>query len=52
MLPPAAVERWWDKHRIFIKESGDVPGFGGRPYSELMASSVFCFALMGGCTGN
>ncbi len=51
MRPPpraaAEKQRWWEKHHVFMKEHGDPPGYEGRSYSELMASSVFCMALMG-----
>ncbi|GAB4813993.1 hypothetical protein N2152v2_001039 [Parachlorella kessleri] len=43
----AAEQGWWEAHKIFITEHGEPPGFAGRNYSVLMASSVFCLALMG-----
>lgn len=36
---------WWDKHKIWIGESNP-PGVDAS-YSELLASSVFFFSLMG-----
>ncbi|PSC68519.1 exostosin-like glycosyltransferase [Micractinium conductrix] len=37
---------WWEKHKIYVGE-GTPPGLGRYGYSKLLASSVFCFALMG-----
>ena len=42
---PAGDEGWWDKHKIWIGESNP-PGVDAS-YSELLASSVFFFSLMG-----
>jgi hypothetical protein len=38
-------EGWWEKHKIYIGE-GNPPGVEAS-YSELLASSVFFFSLMG-----
>ncbi len=43
--PPAGDEGWWEKHKIWIGESNP-PGVEAS-YSELLASSVFFFSLMG-----
>jgi hypothetical protein len=42
---PAGDHDWWKTYKIHIGE-GNLPGESGS-YSELLASSVFCFALMG-----
>ena len=46
MLPASAAEHdWWGKHKIFLGE--DSPPGILLGYSELLASSTFCFALPG-----
>ena len=42
---PAGDEGWWEKHGIWVGETNP-PGVDAS-YSELLASSVFCFSLMG-----
>lgn len=46
-LPPPAAgdEGWWDKHRIWVGETN--PPTVDLSYSQLLASSTFCFSLMG-----
>ena len=36
---------WWGKHKIYIGEH--TPPGESSSYSELLASSTFCFAIMG-----
>ena len=44
--PPAAGDHdWWGEHKIYIGD-GAPPG-DGRAYSDHMASSRFCLAIMG-----
>lgn len=38
-------EKWWERHRIWIGKS--TPPGRNATYSELLASSVFCFVLPG-----
>ena len=45
----AASGDWWGKHRIFIGE--EQPKGDERSYSDLLASSIFCFAFRGGLVG-
>ena len=45
LLTCAGDEGWWDKHKIWIGESNP-PGVQ-LSYSQLLASSKFCFSLMG-----
>jgi hypothetical protein len=42
----AATHDWWGKHRIWIAD-GAPPEEGLGGYSEALASSTFCLALMG-----
>ena len=41
----AATDDWWGKHRIFIGE--EQPEGDERTYSDLLASSIFCFTFRG-----
>ncbi|PSC76174.1 exostosin-like glycosyltransferase [Micractinium conductrix] len=38
-------EGWWDEHKIWFGEHG--PPGESLSYSEFLASSIFCFAMMG-----
>lgn len=44
-MPPAEAEDWWGKHKIWIGDG--VPPTHQGSYSDFLAQSIFCLALMG-----